>query len=173
VADLQVDEFTRLTGLPEGWANSEATQRVVLWDKGPDRPVPPRRPIPPKGNPGEPEYDLAMIEFRESLEDYEKGLLAYRKAKIDYEKFMQDYGGPYEVTMWSVDASDSLARDPTRYCISSKTRGYSRLKNRGLPAGVSPGHGQAAAEERAKQADVDMEALRRSDPVFGSSERAA
>lgn len=169
MADLVVDEFTRLSGLPDGWAQSEALQRVVLWDKGPEKPVPPKKPIPPLGQAGDPEFDLNMIEFRMALEDYEKALLRYRKDREDYNKFQEQYGGPYEINMWSCDAADSLERDPNRYCISSRTRGYSHLKNRGLPEKLAPGPGQKAQEERERQANVDFDAVRRADPVFGGT----
>lgn len=149
------------------------TDMVVLWVMPPDRPQPPKRPVPPKGQVGEPEYDLEMIEFRDAMEGYEADLRKYKAAKEAYAEFEDKYGGPYEIVQKSVDAADSLARDPKRFRISSKTRGYERLKNKGLPQGVEPGHGQAEQEERARQANVDLETLRRSDPVFGSSERAA
>lgn len=144
-----------------------ASMMVVLWDLGPEAPKPPVRPKAPVGKEGDPEYDLSLIEFREQIEGYEAALKAYRQAKIEYADFERRYGGPYEIVMWSCDAHDALERAPKRYRISSKTRGHGRLKNNGLPIGVSPGHGQSEIERRAMEGDADLAALRRADPVFG------
>ena len=162
--------FTKISNPLVGEAH---TQMVVLWDKGPGKPVPPKRPEVPKGKEGDPEYDLAMVDFREGMEEYEAALKRYKQQKIEHADFVRNNGGPYEITMWSCDAADALARAPERYCISAKTRGYEKLKNRGLPIGMTPGHGQAAQEERERQGNIDLEALRRADPVFGQAERAA
>lgn len=159
--------FTRISS---NNAADNASMTVWLWDTGPVKPEPPKRPKPPKGTEGEPEYDLAMVEFREAMDDYGGALKAYKLAKQEYADFEKRYGGPYEIQQWSCDAQDTLARDPKRYCISSRTRGYEKLKNGGLPAGVKPGHGQAAQEERERQGLAEFEALRRSDPVFGNQE---
>jgi hypothetical protein len=44
---------------------------VVLWDTGPEPPRPPQRPDAPRGKAGDPEFDLAVIELHDKLEDYE------------------------------------------------------------------------------------------------------
>lgn len=160
-------EFTKVTSNNEV---DNASMMVVLWDLGPSKPEAPKRPKAPKGNEGEPEYDLALVDFRMEMEDYETALRKHKADKIAYAKFEKDYGGAYEITMWSVDAHDALERDPKRYCISSKTRGHGRLKNGGLPIGVKPGHGQSEVERRAREGDADLEVLRRADPVFGTQE---
>ena len=160
-------EFTKITNSLEG---DNQTMMVVLWDLGPSKPEAPKRPVAPKGNAGDPEFDLALIEFKQEIEDYEAALKAYRQAKIDFAKFQERYGGPYEITQWSVDAADTLARDPNRYCISSRTRGYERAKNGGLPAGLKPGHGHAENLRRQQEGYADLEEARRRDPVFGTQE---
>jgi hypothetical protein len=159
--------FTRINSNNQ---TDNASMMVWLWDLGPSKPVAPARPKPPKGQEGDPEYDLAMIEFREAMADYEVALKAHKQAKLDYADFETRYGGPYEFQQWSCDAADTLARDTKRYCISSRTRGYEKLPNKGLPKGMTPGHGQAENMRRAQEAAVDFEALKRSDPVFGNQE---
>lgn len=146
------------------------TQMVVLWDLGPQKPVPPKRPNAPKGKEGDPEFDLAKIEFQEELDDYQAALKAYSTAKIDYAKWLKDVGGPIERTMWSCDADDALARDPKRYCISASTRGHANAPNRGLPEGQKPGKGHIEQQKRIEAGEADMVQLRKSDPVFGAQE---
>jgi hypothetical protein len=153
---------------------------VVVWDTGPSKPAMPVRPKRPKGEEGDPEFDLAMIDYREAIEEYERGLKAYKQAKAEYDDFQTRYGGPYELTWWSVDAQKNLGHDreavkdgrqaTLRYYISSKTRGYERTPNLGLPKGMRPGPGQATQEERARAGAADLDAQKRADPVFGTQE---
>jgi len=154
-------------------SNNESDNRlmhVFLWDLGPSKPAAPKRPKAPVGKEGDPEYDLAMIEFTEAKADYESELKAYKQAKLDYADFEKRYGGPYEIMQWSCDAQDTLTRDPDRYCISSRTRGYEKLKNGGLPAGMKPGHGQAENLRRLAEGNADLAEARRRDPQFGELE---
>jgi hypothetical protein len=144
--------------------------RVWMWDIGPRKAVAPKRPDVPKGKEGSPEYDLAIIEFKESLEDYEAALKAYSQAKKDYAKWQTDMGGAIEREWWKCDADDALERDPNRYYVSSRTRGLSQLPNRGLPAGVKIGHGQAEIERRRREGEEDLEQALKRDPVFGQQE---
>lgn len=111
MTDLRVSENTKLTSLPDGWANAPELQRVVLWDIGPERPAPPVKPKPPNRGPDEAEYDLAMIDFRLAIADYEAALGRFRQAKIEYDDFQTRYGGPYEIPFWSCDAQDALRYD--------------------------------------------------------------
>jgi hypothetical protein len=159
--------FTRINS---NNATDNAAMKVWLWDLGPKKPEPPMRPKAPKGSEGEPEYDLAMLEFREAMEDYATALKAHKQAKVDYAEFEKRSGGPIELFMWSADANDALTRDPKRYVISSRTRGYEKLKNRGLPVGVTPGHGHAENMRREIEANADLAAAMRADPVFGEQE---
>jgi hypothetical protein len=181
--------------------NSFDIQQVILWDIGPMKPVAPRRPeVPKKGKEGDPEYDLAKIEFSGALEEYDTALKRWKQEKIDYADWHKRNGGPVELSFWSCDAADALARDDAnapismvkvlddkgqvvlddqgnekeeevkhlRYFISARTRGYSRLPNRGLPVTAPPpGKGQAELERRALEGDADLVAARRADPVFG------
>ena len=160
-------EFTRVTNT---LAPELAKTYVVLWDIGPTKPVAPAKPALPKGKEGEPEFDLAMIEFKESLEEYAEALKAYGRAKTEYAKWQKDQGGAIELKMFSCDAHDALARDPKRYHISSSTRGHEKLKNFGLPDGVKPGKGQAENIRRAQEGEAEFAAARARDPVFGNPE---
>lgn len=159
--------FTKIT------SNNEVDNQsmiVVLWDLGPSKPVPPERPTPPKGEIGDPLHDLAVIEFKQELEDYEAALKTFRQAKTEFADFQKRYGGPIEIERYSCDAQDALDRDSKRYVISSRTRGHEKLKNRGLPIGVKPGHGQDENMRRRAEGEADLEQLRRADPVFGTQE---
>lgn len=171
--------FTRITNNLEG---DNHAMRVCLWDCGPPKPQAPMRPKPPKGEEGQPEYDLAMIEFREQMVDYEAALKRYRAAKDEFADFEKRYGGPFEIWMWSIDATDALTNDKAavdggrqasrRWYISSRTPGWGHQKNGGLPNGMKPGHGQAENLRREQEGNAELAALKRADPVFGATENA-
>ena len=157
--------------------DAHAAMKVWLWDMGPEKPQAPKRPKPPHGKEGDPEFDLAVIEFKEHLENYEEALRAYKRAKIEYAEFEKSKGGPVEMLMWSVDANDALRRDQKavdegrqakpRWCISARTRGYEKLPNLGLPEGMAPGHGHKSNIERQIASDAEFLAAMKADPVFG------
>jgi hypothetical protein len=160
-------EFTKVTN---SLAPELAKTYVILWDIGPTKPVPPIKPPLPKGKEGEPEFDLAMIEFKEHLEEYADGLKAYGRAKQEYAKWSKDQGGAIELRFFSCDAHDALARDPARYHISASTRGYEKLKNHGLPPGHKPGRGHQENLRRAEEGEAEFAAALARDPVFGNPE---
>lgn len=176
----------RTTGNTDLPPNSADIQQVILWDVGPSKPVAPARPDVPKGKEGDPEYDLAKIEFAEALEDYQDALKVWKKQKTEYAEWHKQNDGPVEIVMWSCDAFDALARDAAnapvtrnkageetrqlRYFISARTRGHSGLPNRGLPQGKRPGKGQAELERRMREGDSELMAARAADPVFGRQE---
>lgn len=157
-------EFTKVTNTlgPE-----LAKTFVILWDIGPKKPVAPARPKAPKGSPGEAEYDLAMIEFKEELEGYEAALKAYGRAKTEFASWQEQQGGAIERTFYSCDAHDAMARDPDRYFISASTRGHEKAANHGLPKGVQPGKGHAENLRRMREGDDEFARMRAADPVFG------
>jgi hypothetical protein len=179
-AEIRVNEGVRLTNLASGWANAAALQTVILWDIGPEKPAYPERPVTPKGKEGDPAFDLAVVEFRDDLEQFQAALKTYRAAKKDFDDWKVRNGGPVEVTFWSCDAHDALGNDAravaegrqtrTRYHLSSRTRGYGKLPNHGLPEGMRPGHGQSDLERRMREGDADMAAALKADPVFGTPE---
>jgi hypothetical protein len=155
-------------------------QKVWMWDCGPEKPHAPERPKLPKGEDGDPDHDLAMIDFREQMTDYETALKTYRAAKAEYSEFEKRQGGPIEHLMWSCDASDALKNDEKaiedgrqekrRWYISSRTRGYSGLRNQGLPNGMRPGHGHEENLRRQAEGETDLALAKRRDPVFGEQE---
>lgn len=160
-------EFTRVTN---SLAPELAKTYVILWDIGPSKPAAPDKPTLPKGKEGDPEFDVAMVEFREALEEYQLAYKAFIQAKIDYAKWQKDQGGAIELRMFSCDAHDALARDPDRYHISASTRGHEKLKNHGLPKDHKPGKGQEENVRRAQQGEAEFNAARAKDPVFGNPE---
>lgn len=165
--------------LVDGMMAAEASM-VYLWDIGPPPPEAPKRPKPPKGEDGDPEYDLLKLEFKVALDAYGDALLLWGQRKEEFKKFETQYGGPYEIRMWSVDARDALAldalavkegRQPSlRYFMSARTRGYHSLPNGGLPGNMKPGKGHEANMQRERDGDSDLAALKAADPIFGSLE---
>ena len=174
MAEVRTGEFSKYRS---NLIDHHRAMMVVLWDTGPERPKPPARPDAPRGKAGDPEYDLAAIEFHDKLEQYEIDLKAYGAAKRDHEIWWRKNGGAVEFQMWSCDARDALEHDANavsearqhkrRYYISSKTRGYQHLENRGLPPGIEPGHGQDQNLKRQANDDRALAIARREDPVFG------
>jgi hypothetical protein len=179
---LRLSELTQLKSEDDkssfgAMASASDISRVVLWDVGPSRPIPPSRPKPPKGAEGDPEFDLAKLEFRDELEAYDEALRRYKKQREDFKDFETRWGGPHEISMWSADARDALTndaravaerrQDAPRYFMSSRTRGSENLANSGLPPKMSPGRGHEAEMERLRQSGVDLRTMQRRDPVFG------
>lgn len=174
MSDLRISEHTKLTGTEEfaAMANGREISMVWLWDLGPKKPETPKKPTAPKttGKEGDPEFDLAKLDFNEEIETYQAAREKYKRDLKDFADWTRKYGGPYELCQWSCDADDTLNRDPERYCISSRTRGRQDLKNHGLPAGVKPGPAQAENMRRRQEGDADLREARRRDPVFGEQE---
>jgi hypothetical protein len=142
--------------------NGTNTLLVRMWDTGPTAPKTPKRPKVPEGREGEPEYDLAMIEFKSTLSKYETALSRWGQEKRDFDDWHKTYDGPYELSMFSVEAREALQRDGKRYFVSD-----SRLDNHGLPTGMKPGiyHDQQRVLEAARQRE--LAATMAKDPVFG------
>lgn len=181
---MQLYAGVKLNNMSDGMAGmaNRETSMVYLWDVGPPEPSPPKRPKVPKGTEGEPEYDLALSDFRRDMLDYDSAIIRYGQQKKEYAEFMKQMGGPFEVKMWSVDARDALARDQLaveeggqekkRWFMSSRTRGYEKLPNAGLPGGMKPGKGHEENLRREREGDSDLEAVRKKDPIFGQLENA-
>ena len=64
-------------------------------------------------------------------------------------------GGPYQLTMRSVNARDALKRDPNRYVLK-------------LPKGLKPGPKQAEIEQQERDEADHFAAEAARDPVFGN-----
>lgn len=146
----------------------QQTMKVRLWDLGPRESEIPARPELPKGKEGSPEYDLAMIDFRGELANYETALKAYGQAKKDFAAWQATYGGPYEVEMYSVDAREALELDKERYLVSDD-----RLGNHGLPKGRKPGEWHFKEKQRQEELRRLSAQARSRDPVFGSQGAAS
>lgn len=155
--------------------------RVYLWDIGPEKPVVPKRPVPPQGKENDPQYQLDKVEFAEALEEYQAALKRAKQGRDEYAAWQRRYGGPIECLFHAPDAKEAQENDlraveegrqtrPRWQNVSSRTRGYAKLPNRGLPDGMQPGHGQAEQERRAAEGESDLIAARRADPVFGKQE---
>ena len=184
---FKVAQGVRLTATGEGsedfeaMANNAEVSKVWIWDTGPEKPVNPVKPIPPKGKDGDPEYDLAMVMFKEDLKAFEEGRETYKRMLKEYAEFERKYGGPFEFSQWSCDARNTFDYDAEakadgrqtrlRFYLSSRTRGNSHAPNGGLPEGMKPGHGQADILRREREGMEDLIAARRADPVFGSEMR--
>lgn len=127
---------------------------VRIWDLGPKKPEAPKKPDVPKGKDGDPEFELAKIEFEGALVIYRADLIAYGRARIDYDNWQANMGGPAELEMWSVGAKDAKARDPDRYVDK-------------LPRGVKPGPGHFKNLEREQERMSEQDEAARRDPQFG------
>lgn len=136
---------------------------VRLWDLGPSEAEMPARPETPKAKEGSPEHDLAMIDFRADLANYETALKAFSQAKKDFAAWQETFGGPYEIEMYSVDAREALAIAPDRYLVSDD-----RLPNHGLPRGRKPGKWHAEEKQHQEELKRFTAQQRARDPVFGS-----
>lgn len=154
--------------------------RVYLWDIGPEKPVVPKRPVPPKGNENDPQYALDKVEFAEMLDEYQAALKKAKSDREEHAKWHRRNDGPIECLFDAPSATEALENDARavaegrqikrRWYLSSRTRGSSGLANRGLPENTRPGKGQAELERRAAEGESDLIAARRADPVFGKQE---
>jgi hypothetical protein len=175
MAEVRLNEHVKLSssdspGAGLDW-NSPGTQKVVLWDVGPQKPVQPKKPEVPQGKNGDPAFDLARIDFEDAAAEYKTALEQYRREVRDHKAWHDRYGGPYEMHgVWSCDADDHMARDPKRYFVSSSTRGHSGRPNRGLPDGMKPGPWHHENIRRIAQGESDMLAMKQADPIFGNQE---
>lgn len=158
----------------------QAVAEVYLWDLGPEKPTQPKKPETPRGKNGDPDYELAKVEFEEELETYREAIKTFKRHKDEFAAWQTRYGGPVEYLFDHPNAVEAIANDARavaegrqtrlRWYVSSRTRNKSRLPNRGLPEGMKPGHGQADQERRAAEGETDLIAARRADPVFGQTE---
>jgi hypothetical protein len=176
MAEVQTGEFSKYRS---NLIEMHSDMKVWLWDCGPEKPKPPARPEPPSGKEGDPEFDLAKIEFREKLETYEAGQKAFAKQREEFADWEVRHGGPIELLFWSCDARDCLRNDAraveeerqtkARWHLSSRTRGYEKLPNKGLPEGMTFGRGHQAQLERQRQGEATFAEARKADPVFGDT----
>lgn len=127
---------------------------VKIWDLGPTPPEAPGKPELPKGKEGSAEHDLALIDFRGELANYETALKAYGQAKKDFAAWHTTYGGPYQAEMYSVNAREAIQIEPSRYMVA-------------LPKGRKPGKYHADEQQRMKDERQSFAKMISRDPVFG------
>jgi hypothetical protein len=171
---VQTGEFSSYTN---NLLDELGKSKVYVWDCGPEEPLLPEAPEAPFGRDGDPKYDLQKIQHRRALKRYEDELLLYERDDADFRNWQRNIRGPVELMMWSVDARDALAHDAEavadkrqkklRYYISSRTRGFERAKNLGLPNGVVPGAGHAENLERQLAGEREFVDVLKKDPQFG------
>ena len=88
-ADIKVMEGIHLRGSGDfaALAGMRTNSEVWMWDTGPEKPVQPKRPPVPKGREGDPDFDLALIEFKRELAEYTAALEQYGADKRQYEQY--------------------------------------------------------------------------------------
>lgn len=155
--------YTAKIDAPPVQVSDRHTLMVKVWDTGPVAPEPPEKPALPTGKEGSPEHDLALIEFKAGLANYETALIAFGKSKKDFAEWHKTYQGAYEIEMFSVNAREALQIEPTRYFVSDD-----RLPNHGLPKGRKPGKWHADQLERQEEAQRSFARTMARDPVFGN-----
>lgn len=128
---------------------------VKIWDLGPDAPTMPSKPELPKGKEGSAEYEMAMIDFEGELAVYKTALATYGRMKKDHAEWHHQYGGPYQIEMYSVNAREAIQIEPTRYSAE-------------LPKGRKAGRWQTEEQQRLKDERQSFAKMIARDPVFGS-----
>ena len=175
---VQTGEFSSYTN---NLIDEHAKSMVWLWDCGPEEPAPPEEPEPPSTPFGDPKYHLENLRHKRAVKRFEDELVIYERNEAEFQHWHRNVRGPVEMMMWSVNARDALQHDgraveegrqkKRRYYISSRTRGYERIKNLGLPNGVEPGEGHRENLERQLAGEKEFVEILKSDPQFGQETR--
>jgi hypothetical protein len=152
-------------------------QTVWMWDCGPEEPIIPEEPEPPALLPSDPKHALAMMRHRRAVKKYEDDLAIYDRNEREFQNWHRNIRGPVEMAMWSTEARDALEHDgravtenrqkKRRYYVSSRTRGWEKTKNYGLPIGIEPGAGHQENLERQLAGEKEFIDALRKDPQFG------
>ena len=155
--------------------------KVWLWDLGPEEPMPPQEPIPPAIPATDPKFHLENLRHSRAVKRFEAELLIYERNETEFQQWHRNVRGPVELMMWSCDATDALKHDAKavaderqkrpRYYVSSRTRGWEKTKNLGLPNGVEPGEGHRENLERQLAGHKEFVEILKSDPQFGQESR--
>jgi hypothetical protein len=150
------------------------SMKVRVWDTGPEKPVPPARPVPAKVLAGTIEHDIEAIALREAVANYEKLLGSYVTLLRDHDGWHSRHSGPVVFEQWSCDAADTFRHDG-RSVAEGRTRARryykydARAPRMGLPVGVEPGAShREQVMHQAAQAEA-AEAARKNDPFFGDA----
>jgi len=99
------------------------TDRVTVWDWGPDKPVAPPEPPIPVGVDGDPAHELAKVRFKYEIPGYDAAYGAYHRALKDYEAFA---GTPKQIIMAGTDAKEAILHDPKRYSFDPPPPGMKK-----------------------------------------------
>ena len=147
--------------------------KVAVWDTGPERPVKPAKPVPPKAPHGSIEADIAAIELKEAIANYDAQLAHYIAQLKDHDAWHARHSGPVILEMWSCDWKDAARHDTTATAEGRQHRRRyyrydPRAQHQGLPVGTAPGRSHAEQIERRAAADQALEVAQASDPEFGS-----
>jgi hypothetical protein len=148
--------------------------KTRVWDTGPQRPVPPARPVPPKGLHGI-EADIAAIELKEAVANFDVQLTRHVALLKEHDIWHARHSGPVVLEMWVVDARDAIRHDTRAVGEGRQSKRryfiYDQKKPRqGLPVGVEPGASHAEQIERQADDAAALAEAKRADPVFGGLE---
>jgi hypothetical protein len=173
---VQTGEFSSYTN---NLIDALNQSKVFLWDLGPEEPIPPEEPEPPALPFGDSKYQLEHLRHRRAVKRFEDELAIYDRNEREFQHWHKNVRGPVEIMMWSTDARDALEHDARavddkrqhkrRYYISSKTRGYEKIKNLGLPLGIEPGEGHRDNLERQLAGEKEFIEVLKKDPQFGEA----
>jgi hypothetical protein len=139
--------------------------------------MPPTEPEPPGLPFADPKYHLENLRHKRAVKRFEDELIIYERNETEFQHWHRNVRGPVELVMWSCDARDALEHDgravadkrqkKLRYYISSRTKGYEKTQNFGLPKDVEPGPGHQDNLLRQFAGEKEfIEALKK-DPQFG------
>ena len=175
---VQTGEYSSYTN---NLIDEHGKSKVWLWDCGPEEPAPPEEPEPPSTPISDPKYHLENLRHKRAVKRFEDALLIYERNETEFQHWHRNVRGPVELMMWSCDARDALEHDAKavadgrqkkqRYYVSSRTRGYERTKNLGLPNGIEPGLGHRENLERQLAGEKEFIEILKNDPQFGQESR--
>jgi hypothetical protein len=178
MAKIQTGEFSSYSN---NLIDELSKSKVWLWDCGPEEPIIPEEPEPPAVPIADPKYHLENLRHKRAVKRFEDELLIYERNEAEFQNWHRNIRGPVELLMWSCDARDAMEHDARavkdgrqkkqRYYVSSRTRGYERTKNLGLPNDVQPGVGHRENMERQLAGEKEFIEILKADPQFGQENR--
>ena len=174
MAKVQTGEFSSYSS---NLIDELGKSKVYLWDIGPEEPMPPTEPEPPALPFADPKYHLENLRHKRAVKRFEDELIIYERNEAEFQHWHRNVRGPVELVMWSCDARDALEHDgravadkrqkKLRYYISSRTKGYEKTQNFGLPKDVEPGPGHQDNLLRQFAGEKEFVEALKKDPQFG------
>jgi hypothetical protein len=171
---VQTGEFSSYTN---NLIDELGKSKVYIWDCGPEEPAPPEEPVPPVLPITDPKYHLENLRHKRAVKRFDDELAIYDRNEREFQYWQRNVRGPVELVMWSCDARDALAHDrravdegrqqKLRYYISSRNKGYEKIKNLGLPNGLTPGAGHQENLMRQFAGEKEFIEVLKKDPQFG------